>query len=62
MSLMQKDIVNQKPAIGLAGFMGEVPMEGFEPPRAYAHCVLNAARLPVPPHRLVVCLALLFFA
>ena len=28
-------------------------MEGFEPPRANAHCALNAARLPVPPHRLV---------
>ena len=26
-------------------------MEGFEPPRANAHCALNAARLPVPPHR-----------
>ena len=32
-------------------------MEVFEPPRAYAHCVLNAARLPVPPHRLIVYIA-----
>lgn len=28
-----------------------VPKGGFEPPRAYAHCALNAARLPVPPLR-----------
>jgi hypothetical protein len=28
-----------------------VPKGGFEPPRAYAHCALNAARLPIPPLR-----------
>lgn len=28
-----------------------MPKGGFEPPRAYAHCALNAARLPVPPLR-----------
>jgi hypothetical protein len=28
-----------------------VPKGGLEPPRACAHCALNAARLPVPPLR-----------
>ena len=28
-----------------------MPKGGFEPPRACAHCALNAARLPVPPLR-----------
>jgi hypothetical protein len=29
-----------------------LPEAGFEPARAYTHCALNAARLPVPPLRL----------
>jgi hypothetical protein len=28
-----------------------MPKGGLEPPRAIAHCALNAARLPVPPLR-----------
>ena len=28
-----------------------MPKGGLEPPRAYAHCALNAARLPIPPLR-----------
>jgi SsrA-binding protein len=29
----------------------EMPKGGLEPPRACAHCTLNAARLPIPPLR-----------
>lgn len=29
----------------------EMPEGGLEPPRAYAHMVLNHARLPIPPLR-----------
>lgn len=34
-----------------------MPQEGLEPPRAYAHYVLNVARLPIPPlrHKLFLC-------
>src|SRR5256712_11630921 len=28
-----------------------MPKGGLEPPRACAHCALNAARLPIPPLR-----------
>src|SRR5688572_6289950 len=28
-----------------------MPKRGLEPPRAYAHGALNAARLPIPPLR-----------
>ncbi len=31
-----------------------VPGGGFEPPRENSHCDLNAARLPIPPLRLLV--------
>src|SRR5690242_18427873 len=34
-----------------ASALGRVPKGGLEPPRAYAHCALNAARLPIPPLR-----------
>src|SRR5215472_10419883 len=31
--------------------LSRMPKGGLEPPRAVAHCTLNAARLPVPPLR-----------
>src|SRR5262245_12144355 len=34
-----------------APFIAVMPKGGLEPPRACAHCALNAARLPIPPLR-----------
>ena len=34
-----------------APFTAVMPKGGLEPPRACAHCALNAARLPIPPLR-----------
>jgi hypothetical protein len=33
-----------------------VPRGRFELPRGYPHYALNVARLPVPPHRPIMCL------
>ena len=36
---------------GRGGAEREVPKGGLEPPRAFAHCDLNAARIPISPLR-----------
>lgn len=40
---------NKKTSISM--LVSSMPMARFELARAYTHCDLNTARLPIPPHR-----------